>query len=200
MRRWPFVAGRAEVLRFGACALLAGLLASSCGFGASPSARSSLPSPASQAAYLTYGDSTYGFRIKYPPAWSEEVGTAGSVVAFLSPQQGGSDDFRDNLNVLVQDLPDPSTPLSEYTRLSLRQAPQIIDGFKLLTSGPSTLASRSAWRVTYLGQSGNHDLEFEAFWLVEKGRAYVLTFTAARAAFDAFEPTTEAMIDSFQLG
>jgi len=119
-------------------------------------------------------------------------------VAFLSPQAGSSD-FRANLNVIVQDLADPSMPLSEYTRLSIRQGPQLIDGFKLLTSGPATLASRSAWRVTYLGRSGDRDLKFEAVWLVEKGKAYVLTFTSTRDAFDSYEPTAEAMFDSFRL-
>ena len=176
------------------------MLASACGFGATPSARSSEPSAASTAGYLTYSDATYGFRIQYPPDWSEQAGTAGSVVAFLSQPQGPSDDFRDNVNVLVQDLPDPSTSLQQYTDLSIRQGPDVIDGFKLLSSGPSVLASRSAERVTYLGRPGGRDLKFEAVWLVEKGRAYVVTYTATPDTFDSLEPMAEAIIESFRLG
>lgn len=179
---------------------MAAIIAAACGWGANPSARTSEPSAASSAGYLTYVDSTYGFRIQYPPDWTESVGSAGAVVAFVSPPQSAADDFKENVNVLVQNLPDPSMSLGQYTDLSLRQAGSIIDGFKLLASGPSTLAGRSAQRVMYLGQSGNHDLKFDAVWLVEKGRAYVLTYTATRDSFDAFRPTAEAIIESFSLG
>jgi hypothetical protein len=176
------------------------MVVGACGLGANPSARTSEPSPASTAGYLTYSDATYGFRIQYPRDWSEQAGAAGSVVAFVSQPSGQSGGFRDNVNVLVQDLADPSTSLQQYTDLSIRQAPDLIDGFKLVSSGPDVLAGRSAERVTYLGQSGNHDLKFEAIWLVERGRAYVITFTATRDTFDAVAPMAEAMIDSFRLG
>jgi len=200
--RSPFAAGRAEVRRVVARAGLlglAGLLGTACTLGANPSAITSLPSPASTAGYLTYVNSSFGFRIKYPPDWSPQAGSAGAAIAFVSPAQGSSDSFRENVNVLVEDLADPSMSLGQYTDTSLRQAKTAIDAFRLLRSGPATLASRSAERVIYLGQIGR-DLKFESVWLVEKGRAYVVTYTATPDAFAGTAPTAEAVIGSFELG
>jgi len=158
-----------------------------------------LPSPPSTTGYLTYVNSSFGFRIKYPPDWSTQAGSAGAAIAFVSPAQGSSDSFRENVNVLVEDLADPSMSLGQYTDTSLRQAKTAIDAFRLLRSAPATLASRSAERVIYLGQIGR-DLKFESVWLVEKGRAYVVTYTATPDAFAGTEPTAEAVIGSFELG
>jgi hypothetical protein len=174
------------------------LLSAACSLGANPAATISVPSPARSAGYLTYVDSSSGYRIKYPPDWSEQSGSAGNAIAFVSPAQNAADDFRENVNVVVGDLPDPSMSLRQYTDASLRQAKTTIDGFELLRSGPAALASRSAERATYLGHIGR-DLRFEAVWLVEKGRAYVLTYTATPDAFAHFEPTAEAIFESFQL-
>jgi len=158
----------------------------------------SVPSPAGSEGYLTYVDSSSGFRIEYPPDWSAQSGPAGTGVALVAPSSG-ADGFRENVNVLVVDLPDPSTSLSQYTESSLRQARTSIEGFKLLRSGPATLADRSAERIIYLGNIGR-DLKFEAVWLVERGHAYVLTYTATPDSFARLEPTAEAIIASFTLG
>ena len=48
--------------------------------------------------------------------------------------------------------------------------------------------------------SKGRDLKFESVWLVEKGRAYVVTYTATPDAFAGTEPTAEAVIGSFELG
>ena len=57
----------------------------------------------------------YGISIKYQRDWVKQEGVMGTVVAFLSPKEGTSDIFQENLNIMVQDLSKSPMTLSEYT-------------------------------------------------------------------------------------
>ena len=127
------------------------------------------------------------------------MANAGAAVTFLSPSEGPDDRFRENVNVLVQDLPFSTMTLRQYTETSLSQATSQIPDLKLLSSNPTLLADREAQRVTYSGQQGGHFLEWEQVWLVDRGRAYVITLTAELSRFYTIHATAEAVIQSFAL-
>jgi len=122
----------------------------------------------------------------------------GSAVALLSPLEGSSDNFRESVNVLVQTLPDKMT-LDEYTKLSLDQASKLITGFDLLDQGSTTVAGSPARQMHYRGQQGVFRLEIKQVWMVQDGKAFVLTYTAEREQYTADLPTAEAMFASFRL-
>jgi serine/threonine-protein kinase len=177
------------------------LIAAGCGGkstprGAGPGA--SQPSSASTAGFETYTDAKYDFTIGYPKEWDKQEGAAGSAVAFLSPQESASDDFRENVNVLVQMLPDKVT-LDQYTKLSLDQAPKLITGFDLLDEGSTTLAGSPAHHVHYRGEQGAFRLEWKQVWTVQNGRAFVLTYTAERERYGADLTIAGAMFATFRL-
>ncbi|HYT79627.1 MAG TPA: hypothetical protein VEQ37_10305 [Actinomycetota bacterium] len=118
------------------------------------------------------------------------------AVALLSPLEGSSDDFREN--VIVQTLPDKMT-LDEYTKLSLDQAPKLITGLDLLDQGSTILAPSPARHVHYRGQQGVFRLEIRQVWTVQDENAFVLTYSAEREQYAADLPTAEAMFASFRL-
>jgi serine/threonine-protein kinase len=119
-------------------------------------------------------------------------------VLLLSPLEGTSDDFRENVNVLVQALPD-KVSLDDYTKLSLDQAPKLITGFDLLDQGSTILAGTPAHQVHYRGAQGTFRLEWKQVWTVRNGRAFVLTYTAERERYEADLPTAEAVFATFRL-
>jgi len=127
------------------------------------------------------------------------VGNVGAAVTFLSPSDGPDDRFRESVNVLVQDLPFSMMTLRQYTDTSLSQATGQIPDFTLLSSNPTLLADREAQRVIYRGQQAGYDLEWEQVWLVDRGRAYVVTLTAELSRFATIHATAEAVIQSFAL-
>ena len=164
------------------------------------SAKNGTPLPSgSTAGFQTYTDATYGFNIGYPSEWERQQGAAGSAVAFLSPVEGTSDDFRENVNVLIQTLPDGSFTLEKYTQLSLQQAPSLITGFHLLDQGSTSLSGSPADRVHYQGEQGNFLLEWEQVWTVKDGKAFILTYTAKRDRYQAQLGTAESMFTTFRL-
>jgi hypothetical protein len=163
-----------------------------------PSPTPSVPSGVPTAGFETYTDAEYGFTIAYPTDWEKQEGALGSSVLILSPTEEPSDDFRENVNVLVQTVPDKMS-LGEYTRLSLDEAPKLITGFDLLDDGPAMLSDAPAHQVHYRGEQGAFRLEWKQMYALSNGRAFVLTYTAERDQYESGLPTAEAMFASFRL-
>jgi eukaryotic-like serine/threonine-protein kinase len=172
--------------------------ASGGGAGGKASSTSSPSDNVSYEEFASYSDSKYGFTLQYPKDWEKQVGAMGSAVVILSPREGDSDKFRENVNVLVQTLPDKMT-LDQYSKLSLDQAPKLITGFDLLDQGPTQLAGRPARRVHYRGEQGSFRLEWEQVWTVLGGQAFILTYTAERDRYEMYLRTAEATFASFRL-
>jgi hypothetical protein len=171
------------------------------GGGGATGTASPTSSPSDKVSYeefASYSDSKYGFTIQYPKDWEKQVGALGSAVVMLSPREGDSDEFRENVNVLVQMLPDKMT-LDQYTELSLDQASKLITGFDLLDQGSTQLAGRPARRIHYRGEQGAFRLEWEQVWTVLGGQAFIVTYTADRDRYDTYLRTAEAMFASFRL-
>jgi hypothetical protein len=101
--------------------------------------------------------------------------------------------------VLIQSLPDPDMSLQDYTDLSTRQGPQLIEGFKVLDQEEISLGGHEARRVHYSGKVSGTALEWEAVWLVESGKAYVITFTASPERFSSYLGQARAALNSFRL-
>lgn len=158
----------------------------------------SQPSTGSTAGFETYRDAKYDFTIGYPKDWDKQEGTLGSAVLLLSPLEGSSDEFRENVNVLVQTLPDKMS-LDQYTKLSLDQAPKLITGFDLLDEGSTNLAGSPAHQVHYRGEQGSFRLEWKQVWTVRDGKAFVLTYTAERKRYGADLAVAETMFGTFRL-
>lgn len=155
-------------------------------------------SPAPTAGFLTYTDAANGFTIGYPPGWEKKQGGDLAITVFLSPAEGPSDDFRENVNVLIQDIPADMT-LDQYTDLSIRQGKSLVSGFTVLRTEATTLSGGRGTRLFYLGKPAGQSLEFEAVWIVRSGKAFVITFTGTRDSFSQFLAEAEGIMFSFQL-
>jgi hypothetical protein len=177
------------------------ILGVACGGGGATGPVSPTSSPSDKMSHEDFGsysDSKYGFTIQYPKDWERQVGALGSAVLILSPREGDSDNFRENVSVLVQMVPDKMT-LDQYTELSLDQASKLITGFDLLDQGSTQLAGRPARRIHYRGEQGAFRLEWEQVWTVLGGQAFILTYTADRDRYGTYLRTAEAMFASFRL-
>jgi hypothetical protein len=175
------------------------VVGTACGGDGTSSGPSGTPSNEPTAGFKTYTDAGNGFTIKYPPDWEEQQSPEGAAVAFLAPKEDTTDRFRENINVLIQSLPDPDMSLQEYTDLSTRQGPQLIEGFKVLDQDEISVGGHAANRVHYTGGISGNDFEWEAVWLVEGGKAYVITFTASPDRFSDYIERARAALNSFQL-
>jgi hypothetical protein len=164
----------------------------------SPSQSGGKPSSVSSGGLSTYTNTAPGFSIGYPADWDKQEGAAGTIVAFLSPAEGPSDDFRENLNTAIEALPNSSITLDQYTQAVLGKLPKVITGFNLLDQGSTRLGGRPAHRVHYQGEQGMFKLEWEQVWAVQGKQAFILSYAAERDRYAADVSKAEAMFASFK--
>jgi serine/threonine-protein kinase len=159
--------------------------------GTAPSAPGSQP-------FLNYLNFERGVQVKYPANWQkvEQGDQAGFYVAFVSPQESPADQFRENLNILVEPLPGPVT-LESYVQWALAQMQS--SPMKLVESGPYMLGAMPAYRIVYIGPLNLLAGKWLVIWTVKNNQVYSITYTAEAARYDAFLATIQEMIDSVHI-
>jgi hypothetical protein len=152
--------------------------------------------PLSKQGFLTYTNSEYGFKIDYPADWSVRENIMGAVVVFLSPRESTSDNFLENVNIIVQDN---SMTLEEYTNISLAQLPQYVSDLEIISSERTTLGGNPAYKVVFTGVYNNSNrLEWMQVWTMKDNKVYLITYTAQPQSFSKYLPQVQHMFDSFE--
>jgi len=149
--------------------------------------------------FLTYESYTYGIRMKYPIDWTKEEQFLGLVVSFFSPQESASDDFLENLNVVVEDLFVQPMTIDEYTELSIDQVKKIVTDISAIDSSFTTLDGNSARKLVYSGKQGIYDIKYMQILTIKDNKAYVITYTAEINKYTYFLGRIQEMVNSFEI-
>ncbi|MFM2314296.1 MAG: hypothetical protein RLZZ04_3572 [Cyanobacteriota bacterium] len=145
-----------------------------------------------------YANYNQGFRVDYPQNWSKENRDDfwATGVVFSSPLENDADQFKEQVSVLVEDLPQ-KLALAEYTEQSLAEIKQLSDP----TIGKAqsiTLGTNEGRQIIYHGEENGNTVQRMQTWSVNGNRAYVITYTAIPESYDDYLPTVEKMIKSFE--
>lgn len=145
-----------------------------------------------------YANYNQGFRVDYPQNWSKENRDDfwATGVVFSSPLENDADQFKEQVSVLVEDLPQ-NLALAEYTEQSLSEIKQLSDP----TIGEAqhiTLGTDEGRQIVYHGEENGSIVQRMQTWSVNGNRAYVITYTAIPESYDDYLPTVEKMIKSFE--
>ncbi|HET6513110.1 MAG TPA: hypothetical protein VFH43_13030 [Candidatus Kapabacteria bacterium] len=151
--------------------------------------------------WLTHTDELAQYTIAYPETW-EKTMTEG-YVTFLTAAKDSNDTFRENVNVLIQDLTQQPTSMEQYT--------QITKDWILETGGPEGLISETniqlsglpAKEVMYKLPATAFDftepLLFYQVWIITPEKAFLLTYSGTIAEFDIHLENAKKTIHSFKL-
>ena len=140
-----------------------------------------------------------GYTILCPPDWTMDVtGLAGTKCVFFSPTDSANDPFRENFNLIVQDLAGMNLNLDKYTEISIEQIKSIMPNSTLISSEKLQEDALIFQKLLYTGDQGDNHLKFEQYYFVRKEKAYVLTLTCPIETFDRYQKTGEQILSSFQ--
>ena len=118
------------------------------------------------------------FTISYPQDWELNTeGLMGTALFVFSPLEDESDDFKENLNLYIQDLNGAPMTMDQYVDASTSQMASAITDYKLNFSKRASKNGREFHHFSHLGKQGIFDLEFEQQIYLANGKAYILTFT-----------------------
>lgn len=140
------------------------------------------------------------YSIEYPSNWElNESKRMGTIFILFSPSTSNKDQFRENINLIIQDLSDDNIDLKKYTEISENQIRTDIKNGKIIESKYMKDQDLEYHKIIYTGNQENRDLKFEQYYWVFEKKAYVLTLTCELSEFDNYKLTGEKILNSFKL-
>ncbi|MCC0176211.1 serine/threonine protein kinase [Waterburya agarophytonicola K14] len=145
-----------------------------------------------------YENASEGFRVDYPEAWSKQNRDDffATGVVFFSPLEDESDQFKERVSVLVENLSE-EVSLDGYTERSITEIKKLSDPYvgeaKFVNFGED-----EGRQVVYTGEENGNTVQKMQTWSVKEDKAYVITYTARIDSYNSYLPTVEKMIESFE--
>lgn len=139
-----------------------------------------------------------GFSIKLPKDWEKRENFMGLIIIALSPQEGNSDQFRENVNVAVDEFADVM-PLEKYFQTSLDSMQKLLTQFQEHENGQVIIDNKKAKWITYSHRVGVLRLKVLAYLLISGNRGYVITCSATPEQFSKYNGRFKEIAQSLKL-
>ncbi len=151
-----------------------------------------------EKGWNTFAQANYA--ITYPSNWDlNQSGEMNTSFILFSPKENEKDNFRENVNLLIQDLTGKNIDLNTYTKISEEQIKTMATNSTLIESADVSSKSFTYHKIIYTSDQGIYHLKFEQYYWILNEKAYILTFTTEQTKFDSFKETGEKIMNSFTL-
>ncbi len=144
-----------------------------------------------------YYNSKDDFSIKFPKGWENKEGFMRTDIISLSPKTNAKDQFRENVNVVVEQLPDGMN-LSKYFDANLPKLSNVIQNFQEIDAGTAIINDNEAEWLIYTGNIGTSNLKSKQYYMVYNGKGYVITCTATPETYNNYKNIFDETVQSFQ--
>lgn len=140
------------------------------------------------------------YSIQYPEKWDlNKSGQMGTSFILFSQLTSKNDKFKENVNLIIQDLTGHNIDLNKYVEISEGQIKTMITDGNIISSNRIKNKVTEFQKVIYTGKQGIFNLKFEQYYWVQHDKAYVLTLTCEVNEFKNFKDIGEKMLDSFKI-
>ena len=140
------------------------------------------------------------YMIQYPDSF--ELNTSGQMgmsFILLSKKTSPQDEFRENVNLVIQDLAGQNIDLDKYVEISESQIKSMIINSDIIESKRVKTGNLASQKVIFTGFQGQFNIKFEQHYWIVNNKAYVLTFTAEVNEFDNYKDVSEKIMNSFRI-
>jgi hypothetical protein len=142
----------------------------------------------------------HNYTIHYPDSFElSKAGQMGTSFVLFSKQTSKRDLFRENINLLIQDLGGQKIDLDEYVELSEKQVKTLITNGNLIESKRIKTTETEYHKIIYTGVQGKFNLKFEQYFWIMKGEAYILTLTCEVNQFANYKKIGEKIMNTFRI-
>ncbi len=139
-----------------------------------------------------------GFSIDFPKDWQKTEGFMGATVVALRPGSGSSDEYRENINVLVEKL-SGHWALKEYFDANLESMRKLLTDFKAEEKAAAVVHGVPAERIVYSHRMGTYRLKALVYMMFKNQRGYVITCTSTSDRFAEWEKIFQGTANTFLL-
>ncbi len=143
----------------------------------------------------TFESPKLGIQIGHPKGWDAQE--EGGGIYFVSPKENNADAVRENVNLVVEILPERQK-LEEYTKNVLAEVADL-KGYKLLDSTSRRIGTLAGFGIAYSANIQNHELQFEQVWALKDKKAYILTIAASPETMPQYSRVFARMLKTFKI-
>lgn len=144
---------------------------------------------------------TNGYKINYPSNWTiDTTGTMNTAFYLFAPLENEKDQFKENINLIVQPLEtDEEITPEQYKIVSDSQFEELKPYCEVYESSVITSGKKSYYKAFYKIEQDNFNVTVLSYCYIKNNTAYLITFTAQTASFDAYKNTGISILNSFEL-
>jgi serine/threonine-protein kinase len=139
------------------------------------------------------------YTISYPKNWKMNTsGQMGSEFIIFSEIEK-NETFRENVNLLTQDLKGQSFTLKSFAEMSKNQIKNTVPNSTIIESKIVDSASQPYYILVWKGKIGPNELQLKQQIYIKEEKAYIISFTALPESYARFAETADKIFNSFIL-
>jgi serine/threonine-protein kinase len=139
------------------------------------------------------------FSISFDADWQLDTSRiAGSRFFLFSKPESNLDLFRENINLIIQNLSGLKMNMDQYIEVSLNQLEEYIPDCVVETSERSYINGNEIHKLIFTGSQNTSRLKFLQYVYIKEEKAYVLTFTGEQKKFDDYLERATNILNSFK--
>ncbi len=158
----------------------------------------SLKGFAQTTQWLTVSNDLY--TVQYPDSWTHDSSrNMGTELIFYSPFENVKDQFKENVNLLIQHLNGQKIDLLKYKQITDEQLKELGGEDELIASKIIKTPTGEYYRLEHIMKQAERTLHFTSVCVIRNETAYLLTFTAEQSSYLRFKNEGETIMSSFRL-
>lgn len=143
------------------------------------------------------------YAISYPKDWQSSDQKPEPSIEFFLLSDGKSqkeDQFRESINLKLENLSGQEMRLEAYTKISLDQIRSQMPRAQVISNKVIKINNLEARAVVWSAESNNGMvLKFKKTFLIHNGKAYIITFSSTEAEYDEYIEVADKIINTFNL-
>lgn len=138
------------------------------------------------------------FTVHYPPGWIlSNQGNPNLVFNITSPKVDEYDYIQENVNLIVQVVPEGTDAASYLTQLEEKATSQLVN-IEKVSAGPMDFKGFDAMTSTYTAYVNDIRVKWTQYLWIKERRAYLLTYSAEITQYEAYKDFSNEIIKSLE--
>lgn len=140
------------------------------------------------------------YTLKYPANWKlGYTGQEGISMGALSPLESDTDQFRENVTLIVQHLQDKTMDLDTFVDQNAPKIRKAIANSKLVEDKTGNTGDATYRQIQYTGTQSDYTLLFTQRFYVHNGYVFIFSFTCQKSKYDEYKPVGFKILNSLVL-
>jgi len=137
------------------------------------------------------------YTMDIPLNWDIKRNIMGCDKFALTPLDDTSDNFRENINVVIENLP-PEINLDAFYEANKHSMKQMQKSFRLISVEHLAINNEKFIKMTYKMNMGSQTMKNNVFFTIKNGSGYSITASMLEGSYNQYHESLDQIIRTFQ--